>query len=80
MLFTSRLLKIASASNEKKSGHFQLASGHWWSQGWEPWCSYRLPSSIPEQGAKISLQDRSLLSLQDHDPMIFSFVAGKGII
>ena len=25
------------------------------------------PGSIPEQGAKISLQDHSLLSLQDHE-------------
>lgn len=30
------------------------------------------PGSIPEQGAKVSLQDRSLLSLQDHDHVFFS--------
>ena len=35
------------------------------------------PGSIPEQGAKVSLQDRSLLSFQDHDHVFFSCCGWK---
>ena len=67
------ILETFLLSNVGKSqGHFLLASGPWWSDrrtaGFHPGC----PGLVPGQGAKMCLQDSSLLSLGD--PLVQSLL------
>lgn len=67
------ILETFLLSNMGKSqGHFLLASGPWWSDrgtpGFHPGCS----GLVPGQGAKMCLQDGSLLSLRD--PLVRSLL------